>query len=66
MGASEDDIPTRRIQKVDWLPPVTRTEDLPIDGVLEGTMCFVEGPDGEGEEEVWEFHAGGWRRIDTL
>lgn len=66
MGITEDDIPTRRIQKISWLPPVPRAEDLPIDGVLDGTMCLVEGRDGEGEEEVWEFEGGSWRQIDTL
>lgn len=66
MGMSEDDIPTRQIQRLNWLPPVRRVEDLPARGVPEGALCFVEGSAGEGEEEVWEYREGAWHRFDTL
>jgi hypothetical protein len=51
------------LQKVRWIPPVERAEELPTDGVVEGSMCYVEG-DVTGDEEVWEFHQGAWRRVD--
>ena len=60
---SEDDIETRVIQKVKWLPPVESQADLPLEGIAEGTMCYVEG-DLTGEEEVWEFRDGAWHRLD--
>ena len=59
----EDDIATRRIEKIIWLPPVARVDDLPRDGVLGGTMCFVET---DGEEEVWRFDGNTWIRVDML
>lgn len=62
----EDLIKTQMITKIRWLPPVETTDQLPVDGVEEGTHCFVEGPDHEGEEEVWKFEGGRWVREDSL
>lgn len=59
----QDDIATRVIQRVNWLPPVDSPGDLPTEGVAPGTMCFVAV---DGEEEVWEFHEGAWRKFDEL
>ena len=60
---SEDDIETRIIQKVKWLPPVSDAKDLPTEGVADGSMCYVEGA-LTGDEEIWEFNGGTWSRID--
>ena len=59
---SEDDIETRMMTRVAWLPPVRSEQDLPTVGVAEGSMCYVEG-DGTGEEEVWEFREGAWHPL---
>jgi len=59
----QDDIATRRIEKINWLPPVNQVGDLPAGDVPEGTMCFVET---EGEEEVWQFMDETWTRVDIL
>ena len=60
---SEDDIETRMMPKVKWLPPVGSFDELPVEGVAPGTLCYVEG-DLTGEEEVWEFLDGTWSRFD--
>ena len=60
---NEDDIATRRIEKIPWLPPVDSVEDLPTQDVPEGTMCFVEA---EGQEEVYQYTNGAWMRVDML
>lgn len=62
----EDDIKTVLIQKLKWLPPVASLADLPGEGVEEGTHCFVEGPETEGEEQIWQFTGGAWVQIDDL
>ncbi len=59
----EDDIATRVITKVPWLPPVQSVLELPEEGVAEGTMCFVAA---DQEEEVWEFRDGAWCKMDDL
>ena len=59
----QDDISTRLIQKIPWLPPVSKVEQLPLEDIAEGTMCFVET---EGEEEIWMFVDGTWTRQDIL
>jgi len=59
----EDDIATRRITKVPWIPPVPTAADLPTADVAEGTLCFVAV---DFEEEVWEYHDGTWRKLDDL
>jgi len=59
----EDDIATRQITKVPWLPPVKHAQDLPTTNVAEGTLCFVAV---DFEEEVWEYHEGAWRKLDEL
>ncbi len=61
--AEEDDISTRLIQKIPWLPPVPSVDMLPLDDVIDGTMCFVET---DGEEEIWSFLEGKWIRQDIL
>lgn len=59
---SEDDIETRRMTRATWIAPVKSPDDLPIDGVADGAMCYVEG-DESGEEEVWQFSDGRWSRF---
>ncbi len=66
MAGSQDDIETMRIEKLVWLPPVRSPTQLPVEGVCDGTLCFVEGPEDDGAEEVWEFRDGAWRVIDNL
>lgn len=60
----EDDIKTVLIQKLQWLPPVDTVSQLPPDAA-EGTHCFVEGPDTEGEE-IWKVIGGAWVQVDEL
>lgn len=62
MERNEDEIETRMITKANWLKPVASPDELPTDGVDEGTMCYVEADDAD-EEEVWEFQLGRWVRI---
>ena len=64
MPNNEDEILTQRITKLDWLAPVKSADQLPIEGIKDGAMCFVEGH--EGEEEVWQLKNGTWIRIDML
>lgn len=65
MGSDEpDDVKTVLIQKLKWLPPVDSVDDLPTQGVEEGTHCFVEGDDED--EEIWQFTDQRWIRIDQL
>jgi len=64
--ADQDDIKTVLIQKLRWLPPVKRVDQLPQDDVEEGSHCFVEGPDTDGEEQIWQFTEGRWVQIDDL
>lgn len=52
----QDDVETHIIGKLPWLPPVPRERDLPIDGVEDGTLCFVEELD-----VVYEFASGRWQ-----
>jgi hypothetical protein len=59
---NEDDIETRVISRANWLPPVASPEELPTDGVADGTMCYVEADDAD-EEQVWEFTGGAWVHI---
>lgn len=59
----QDDISTRIIQKIPWLPPVSKVELLPLEDIAEGTMCFVET---DGEEEIWMYLDGTWIRQDIL
>lgn len=59
----EDEVSTQLITKLNWLQPVERVEDLPVEGVPDGSMCFVEA---DGEEEVWQFVDGVWVRVDML
>ncbi|MCA9571971.1 MAG: hypothetical protein KC656_29235 [Myxococcales bacterium] len=64
MPDEEDAIKTQLMTRTRWLPPVEKVQDLPIDGVTEGTRCFV---DGDGEvEEVREFRQGIWVIVDAL
>lgn len=63
---TEDDIATLRIRNATWLSPVRVADQLPVDHVIEGAMCFVEGREGAGEEEVWTFTNGAWQRVDSL
>jgi hypothetical protein len=56
---AEDEIETRVMTRAQWIPPVKRPEDLPLTGVEEGTMAYVEG-EHEDDEEVWEFREGKW------
>lgn len=60
---AEDDIETRMMTRATWLPPVKSQEELPTDGVAEGSMCYVEG-DVSGDEEVWEYRNARWSRLD--
>lgn len=57
MESFEDDVETRRIQRLQWLPPVQDPAELPSEGVEVGTLCFVEGP---GDGTVWERLEEGW------
>ena len=59
----QDDISTRLIQKIPWLPPVANVDQLPLEDIAEGTMCFVET---DGEEEIWFYVEGIWTRRDIL
>ncbi|NCG20037.1 MAG: hypothetical protein GWP91_13600 [Rhodobacterales bacterium] len=59
----QDDISTRLIQKIPWLPPVAHVDLLPLEDIAEGTMCFVET---DGEEEIWFYVEGIWTRRDIL
>lgn len=61
--ASEDDIKTQLLTRVKWLPPVDTLDELPQDGVAEGTRCFV-GPEDADVEEVREFRGGRWVIVD--
>jgi len=63
--AEQDELETQIMTKANWLPPVERLEQLPVEGVEEGTRCFVEPDDGDFEE-VWVFRSGAWVHIDTL
>lgn len=62
----QDQIKTQLITKIRWLSPVASADDLPVEGVEEGMHCFVEGPENDGEEEIWAFEDGKWVRIDEL
>jgi len=62
-GMDEDDIATRMITKVPWLPPVGSVMDLPQEDIAEGTMCFVAV---DHDEEVWEYRDGSWRKMEDL
>lgn len=62
----QDLIKTQLITKIRWLSPVASAEELPTDGVEDGSHCFVEGPDGDAEEEIWMYEEGKWVRIDEL
>ena len=61
--AGEDEIETRVMTRANWLPPVKAPEELPTEGVAEGSMCYVEG-DVSGDEEVWEYRNSRWSRFD--
>ena len=61
--SNEDEVSTQIIAKLTSLPRVPTVDDLPIDGVPEGAMCFVEA---DKEEEVWQFKDGAWIRVDML
>jgi hypothetical protein len=61
--ADEDDIETRVMTRANWLSPVKSKEELPTEGVTEGSMCYVEG-DVSGDEEVWEYRNSRWSRFD--
>ncbi len=63
MSKEEDEIATQMITKLNWLTPVETVDQLPKEGVPEGSMCFVAP---EGEEEVWQLVQGTWTRIDML
>ena len=63
MPFEEDEVSTQLITKIPWLPPVKSVDDLPIDGVPDKTMCFVET---DGEEEVYQMLDGKWTRVDML
>lgn len=58
----EDDIATIVIPRSAWLPPVAKPADLPRVGVPEGALCYVdaEDPDGDGDEQIWQYTAGAW------
>ena len=60
---AEDDIETRVMTRANWLPPVKSQDELPTEGVAEGSMCYVEG-DVSGDEEVWEYRNSRWSRLD--
>jgi hypothetical protein len=62
----QDQIKTQLITKIRWLSPVPSVDDLPVDGVEEGMHCFDEGPEDDGEEEIWAFEEGKWVRVDEL
>ncbi|MCB9679024.1 MAG: hypothetical protein H6737_28240 [Alphaproteobacteria bacterium] len=63
--AEEDEIKTQMLTKAKWLPPVDDVNLLPIEGVEEGTRCFVDS-EANDEEEVWVFTDGRWVHLETL
>lgn len=64
--ANDDEAKTQLLTRVKWLPPVETPDQLPTEGVEEGTRCFVDGPDAANEEEVWEFRDGRWVRTTVI
>jgi hypothetical protein len=58
LSEAEDDPDTNRMQ---WLPPVASTAELPKDDVPEGALCHVQGPDDD--EGVWKFQGGRWSKV---
>ncbi len=62
MAHTEDDIETRVITKANWLPPVASEYELPVEGIADGTLCYVEADDAD-EEETWEFTEGRWHHV---
>ena len=58
----EDAIKTHVMTRANWLPPVENVDQLPLADVGEGTRCFVD-PDGEEDEQIWEFRQGRWVRV---
>jgi hypothetical protein len=59
--AHDDEAKTQLLTRAKWLPPVERIDQLPTEGVEEGTRCFVDGDvDEAADEEVWEFRGGRW------
>lgn len=65
-NVDQDSIKTQLITKIRWLSPVKSVDDLPIEGVEDGMHCFVEGPEDDGEEEIWAFEDGKWTQVDAL
>ncbi|MBW1879134.1 MAG: hypothetical protein JRJ84_12285 [Deltaproteobacteria bacterium] len=49
------DAKTQLYSDLHWLAPVDSVADLATDGVLEGTLCFVDA-----EQRVYEFVGGEW------
>jgi hypothetical protein len=66
MVDDQDQIKTQLITKIRWMAPVASAELLPTEDVQEGAHCFVEGVEGDAEEEIWMYAEGQWTRIDEL
>ncbi|MEZ4318362.1 MAG: hypothetical protein R3F61_12700 [Myxococcota bacterium] len=63
--ADEEDIKTQLLTKAKWLPPVDHVDQLPTEGVEEGTRVFVDCEEADNEE-VWVFQDGSWVHLDSL
>lgn len=59
----EDDVKTVLYTKSAWLQPVESVDDLPTEGVEEGTKVLV-GPESGDEDQTYQFFGGAWICID--
>lgn len=58
----QDTIKTTLFTKAKWIRPVATVGELPTEGVVEGTRCFVDVDGTDDDEEVWEYTGGQWIR----
>lgn len=65
MMTDQDAIKTQMMTRTKWLPPVDQVGLLPIEGVADGTRCFV-ATDDEDVEDVYEYQDGIWIVVDQL